>query len=99
LNKRLDAITRRKQALIAKAERERGELAAACARIRSPFAATSTLLGVGRTLKSHPLIAAAVSSLLVSGYAGKLARSSGQLLRLWKLTVPIWQWWKTRRKG
>ena len=96
MNRRLQAIIQRKHALIEKAERERAELVAACARIRSPFATTSTLFGVGRTLRTHPLIAAAISSFLVSGYAGKLAKSSGQFLRLWKLTVPIWHWWKNR---
>jgi hypothetical protein len=96
LSKRLDEIIRRKRFLIEKAERERIELGAACAAIRSPLTITATLYGLGRLLKAYPLIATAVSSLLVSGYTGKVVKSSGQLLRLWKLTVPIRQWWKNR---
>ena len=99
MSNRLEEIARRKQALIDKARRERAELAAACDRIRSPFDITSTLLGIGRTLKTHPIIAAAVSSFLVSGYAGKLLKSSGELLHLWKLAHPLWDWWRKKRKG
>jgi hypothetical protein len=96
---RLEEIARRKQALVDKAGRERAELAAACDRIRSPFDVTSTLLGIGRTLKTHPIIAAGISSFLVSGYAGKLLKSSGELFKLWRLVLPIWHWWTKRRKA
>ena len=99
MTNRLEEIARRKQVLIEKAERERDELAAACAEIHPPLSVTLTLLGVGRALRTHPIIAAALSSFLVSGYAGKLLRSSGELLRLWKLTQPLWQWWQQKRKG
>ena len=98
MSNRLEEIARRKHALVEKAGRERADLAAACARIRAPFDVTSTLLGIGRTLKTHPIIAAGISSFLVSGYAGKLLKSSGELLRLWKLALPIWTWWRKRRK-
>ena len=97
MSKRLEEIARRKQALVDKAGRERAELAAACDRIRSPFEVTSTLLGIGRTLRTHPIIAAGISSFLVSGYAGKLLKSTGELLKLWKLAQPLWKWWQTRR--
>jgi hypothetical protein len=96
---RLEEIARRKQALVDKAGRERAELAAACDRIRSPFEVTSTLLGIGRTLRTHPIIAAGISSFLVSGYAGRLLKSTGELLKLWKLARSIWGWWKNKRKG
>jgi hypothetical protein len=99
VSNRLEEIARRKQALVEKAGRERAELAAACDEIRSPLDVTSTLLGIGRTLKTHPIIAAGISSLLVSGYAGKLLKSSAELLRLWKLTRPLWDWWRKKRRG
>ena len=99
MTNRLEEIARRKQALVDKAGRERAELAAACDRIRSPFEVTSTLLGIGRTLRTHPIIAAGISSFLVSGYAGRLLKSTGELLKLWKLARPIWGWWKNKRKG
>lgn len=99
MTNRLEEIARRKQTLVEKAARERAELAAAWDRIRSPFDVTSTLLGLGRTLKTHPIIAAGISSFLVSGYAGKLLKSTGELLKLWKLALPIWRWWRGKRKG
>ena len=98
MNNRLEEIARRKQALVEKAGRERAELAAACDRIRAPFDVTSTVLGIGRTLKTHPIIAAGISSFLVSGYAGKLLKSTGELLKLWRLARPLWNWWRKRRK-
>ena len=85
--------------LIEKAGRERDEMAAACEEIRSPLGVAATLLGVGRMLRTHPIIAAALSSFLVSGYASNLLKSSGELLRLWKLSRPLWQWWRGRRKA
>jgi hypothetical protein len=98
VSSRLEEIARRKRALVEKAGRERAELAAACDEVRSPLDITSTLLGIGRTLKTHPIIAAGISSFLVSGYAGKLLKSSGEILRLWKLARPLWDWWR-KRKG
>ena len=99
MSNRLEEIARGKQALVEKAGRERAELAAACDKIRAPFDVTSTLLGIGRTLKTHPIIAAGISSFLVSGYAGKLLKSSGELLKLWRLVLPIWHWWTKRREA
>ena len=99
MSDRLEDIARRKQALVEKAGRERAELAAACDRIRSPFDITSTLLGIGRTLKTHPIIAAGISSFLVSGYAGRLLKSTGEVVKLWRLVLPIWHWWTKRRKS
>jgi hypothetical protein len=58
---------------------------------------SSTVLGLGRTLKTHPIIAAGLSSFLVSGYASKLLKSSLEALQLWKLAQPIWTWWRKRR--
>lgn len=99
MSKRLEDIARRKLALIDKAARERANLAAASANIRSSLDVSSTLIGIGRALRTHPLIAAGASSFLVSGYAGKLAKSAGALLKLWKLALPIWAWWTKRRKA
>ena len=99
MSNRLEEIARRKQALVDRAARERDELAAACNRIRSPFDVTSTLVGIGRVLKTHPIIAAGISSFLVSGYAGKLLKSSAEVLKLWKLALPIWGWWRGRHKA
>jgi hypothetical protein len=98
VSRRLEEIARRKQALIEKAGRERDELAAAYDRIHAPLELTSTLIGIGRTLKSHPIIAAGISSLLVSGYASKLLKSSGDLLRLWRVAWPLWSRWRATRK-
>lgn len=98
MSKRLLEIARRKQSLLDRASRERAQLRAACEEIRAPFDVTATLIGVGRMLRTHPVIAAGVSSFLVSGYAGKLLKSTGEFFKLWRLARPLWLWWKGRRK-
>ena len=97
MTSRLEEIARRKQALIDKAAQERAHLARSYANLKSPFDLSSTVLGIGRTLKTHPIVAAGLSSFLVSGYAGKLLKSSIEALQLWKLAQPIWNWWRKRR--
>ncbi len=96
MSNRLAEIAQRKQALIDRAARERADLATAFNKIRAPINIGATLLGLGRTLKTHPIIAAGISSFLVSGYAGKLLKSTGELVGLWKLARPIWDWWRRR---
>jgi len=97
--RRLEEIARRKKALIDKAAQERADVARSFADLKSPFDISSTVLGIGRTLKTHPIVAAGLSSFLVSGYAGKLLRSSIEVLQLWKLAQPIWNWWRKRRNN
>lgn len=99
MSRRLEDIARRKQVLIEQSARQREELASIYQKIRAPLDVGGTLMGVGRALKTHPLIAAGISSFLVSGYAGKLLRSTGELVRLWRLVLPVWAWWRSRRKG
>ncbi len=98
MGKRLEEIARRKQSLVDKANRERAELAAACSEIRAPFDVTTTLVGIGRMLRTHPIIAAGVSSFLISGYAGKLLKPTGEIVKLWRLGRPLWNWWRSKRK-
>jgi hypothetical protein len=98
VNKRFEELARRKQALINRCADQRAELSALCERVRSPFDLSGTLLGVGRMLRTHPMIAAGVSSLLVSGYAGRLLKSAGEIVKLWRLALPLWGWWTKRRK-
>ncbi|MBM2806622.1 MAG: hypothetical protein HW419_4515 [Deltaproteobacteria bacterium] len=97
MTSRLEDIARRKQALIDKAAGERADLARIYGELKSPLAIGSTLLGIGRALKTHPIVAAGVSSFLVSGYAGKLLKSTGELLKVWHLARPLWDWWRKRR--
>ena len=99
MSKRFEELARRKQTLLAQCARERAELSAALDRIHRPLDVGATLLAVGRTLKAHPMIAAGISSLLVSGYAGKLMKSAGELFKLWRLVLPIWGWWTKRRRN
>lgn len=96
---RLEDIARRKQALIDKAAQERAHLARSYADLKTPFDISGTVLGIGRALKTHPIVAAGLSSFLVSGYAGKALRSASEVLQLWKLARPIWSWWRGKRKG
>ena len=95
---RFEEIARRKQALIDKAAQERANMARSYADLISPFNMSTTVLGIGRALKTHPIVAAGLSSFLVSGYAGKALRSASEVLQLWKLALPIWSWLRKRRK-
>ncbi len=95
---RLEELARRKQALIDKAAQERTEVARNYANLKSPFDVKSRVFGISRVLKTYPIVAAGLSSLLVSGYAGKAVRSSGQLLPVLKLALPIWSWLRKRGK-
>lgn len=99
MNKRFADIARRKQALIEKAARERAELAAAYNRLRSPFDFSGTLAGIARTLKARPLITVGISSLLVSGLAGRVFRGVNQVLRVGRLALPLWVWWRKRHRS
>jgi hypothetical protein len=96
---RFEEIARRKQALIDKAAQERADLAGNYANLKSPFDLSSTVLGIGRALKTHPMVAAGLSSFLVSGYAVKLLKSTGEMLKLWHLSRPLWDWWRGKRKA
>ena len=95
---RFEEIARRKQTLIDKAAQERTDVARNYANLKSPFDMSTTVLGIGRVLKTHPIVAAGLSSFLVSGYAGKALKSVSEVLHLWKLAQPIWSWWRKRSK-
>jgi hypothetical protein len=99
VNNRLQEIARRKQILIDKATRERFELGKAYDSIRLPFGMSAPLLGIGRMLKSHPVITAGLSSVLVGGYASRLLRSVTQLFKLWRIVLPLRAWWTKRGKA
>lgn len=98
MNNRLEEIARRKRALVERCAEERAELSHAYRQIRSPLQLSTALVGVSRFLKTYPLLAAGISSLLVSGYGSKLTRSTGELLKLWRMVLPIW-YWITKRRG
>ncbi|HEX9454531.1 MAG TPA: hypothetical protein VGA27_09230 [Candidatus Binatia bacterium] len=99
MSKRLVEIAERKRVLIEKARRERAELATAYDKIRSPIEFSGTMLTLWRSVKSHPLVSAGISTFFVTGYAGKLLRSSGKVFKLWKVARPVWGWWKKRRRS
>jgi hypothetical protein len=96
-SKRFEDLARRKQALIARAAHERAELGVAYENLCSSFNINQVLFGIGHTLKAHPLITAGISSVLVSGMAGKLLRGAGQAVALSRLALPLWSWLKSRR--
>jgi hypothetical protein len=52
------------------------------------------VLRLTQVLKSHPIAAAGISSLLASGYGGTALRLTGKGLTLWRLLRPVRAWWK-----
>ncbi|HSE86681.1 MAG TPA: hypothetical protein VLJ79_10700 [Candidatus Binatia bacterium] len=98
MSNRFEEIARRKQILVDQCARDREELAANCHRIRLPASLGVGLMVLGKTLKSYPILVAGISSLLVSGYGGKLAKSTGKLLGLGRAILPLWSWWTRRGK-
>lgn len=98
MSNRLAEIAQRKRALVERCAEERAELRSAYRQIHSPLQLSTALIGISRVLKTYPLLAAGISSLLVSGYGSKLTRSTTDLLKLWRMVVPLWQWF-TKRKG
>jgi hypothetical protein len=97
MTSRLEEIARRKQELSAKAAGERAELARIYGGIKSPLSIGPRLAGIGRALKTHPIIAVGLSSFLVSGYGGKLLKSTTGVFKVWHLARPLWGWWRKRR--
>jgi hypothetical protein len=98
VNSRLQEIARRKQDLIDKAARERYDLAKAYDGLRLPFGMSAPLLGIGRMLKTHPVVSAGLSSVLVGGFASRLLRPVTELFKLWRVVLPLWAWWQKRGK-
>ncbi|MBM4264522.1 MAG: hypothetical protein FJ145_24230 [Deltaproteobacteria bacterium] len=92
MSNRLEEIARRKRALIERCAEERAQLSNSYRQIHSPLQLSTALVGVSRVLKTYPLLAAGISSLLVSGYGSKLTRSAADLLKLWRMVVPVWVW-------
>jgi hypothetical protein len=98
-SKHFGDLARRKQTLIAKAAHERAEIAAAFKQLPSPFDFNQAVSGIGHTLKAHPMITAGISSVLVSGFAGKLFKGAGQIVSLSRMALPLMAWWSQRRKS
>jgi hypothetical protein len=98
VNKRFEDIARRKQALVDKAARERAELGAVCRELRSPFDFSRTIAGIGRALTARPMVTAGISGLLVTGLAGRLFRGARQVFKIGRVALPLWVWWRRRRK-
>ena len=98
MSKRLEELQRRKEELIGECAEERFEVAAAFSNVKSSLTLSAALHGLGRILRTHPMIAAGISSLLASGYAGRLTKSGSDLLRLLRFARPLWSWWSARRR-
>jgi hypothetical protein len=98
-HKTLEELTRRKQALIIRAADERAQIAATCGEIRASLDFSQKFSWIARTLRTHPLVAAGISSVLVGGLAGKLVRGAGRAVALSRLVLPLWSWLNSRRKA
>jgi hypothetical protein len=98
VNRRLQEIAERKQILIDKAARERNDFGNLYGRLRLPLGMSAPLLGIVRMLKTHPVVTAGLSSVLVGGYASRLLRSATEFFKLWRVVLPLWGWWQKRGK-
>lgn len=98
MSRSLQELARRKQTLIVQAAQERAEVAAACRKLQASLDFKQALAGFGRTLKAHPMLAAGASSFVASGLAGKLLKGGAQFAAMARVAVPLWTWWKRRRK-
>jgi hypothetical protein len=98
VNRRLQEIVHRKQILIEKAARERNELGKVYAGLRLPLGMSAPLLGIVRVLKTHPVVSAGLSSVLVGGFASRLLKPVTEVFKLWRIVPPIWAWWQKRGK-
>jgi hypothetical protein len=97
VSRRLQEIARRKALLVERCARQRDELGARFREIRHPLELGGLIFRLTRVLKSHPIAAAGISSLLASGYAGNALRLTGKGLALWRLVRPVWAWWQKHR--
>jgi hypothetical protein len=96
--RRLEEIARRKRILTAQAAQDRAEVAAAYQKLHLSLDLKRNLLGVGRTLKAHPMLTAGASTVLASGLAGHLVKGAAQAVAITRVAMPLWSWWKQRRK-
>ena len=99
MNRRLENLERRKQNLIARCAQEREEVANGFERCRPHLDLTKTLASLGNSLKSHPLLVAGASGLLMSGRARSMSLLALEVVGLWRAIGPLWSWWKKRRSG
>lgn len=98
MSKRLEELARRKQALIEKAAAERLQIASAYKRIPAPLDVSALLFRIGRTLRTHPLVVAGISSFVISGLSKKLLKVGRLVLGLRRVILPVWSWWLERRR-
>jgi len=66
MNKRLQAIKRRQEALIARAATQRNDIAGAVSRWRQPLRIADEVTATVRRLRFHPVLAAVGQSLLLT---------------------------------
>ena len=100
MSKRLEEIARRKQGLIERRARSARDLATACQRAPLAFQfERDKFWALAGTLKTHPLIAAGISSFLVSGLCRKTSQDRRAVLSnsgAWRCR--FWAWWRKRRR-
>ena len=78
--------------------RRRLHVAAAYQKLQSSLDLKQNLLGIGRTLKAHPVLTAGASTVLASGLAGHLVKGAAQIAAITRVAMPLWSWWQQRRK-
>ncbi|HXG52066.1 MAG TPA: hypothetical protein VNN77_11755 [candidate division Zixibacteria bacterium] len=97
MNSRLKELAARREALVARCDRDRAALAAAWREARRSLTWSGVLGAAGRFLGTHPILLAALSALFVGSYRRKVRRASSSVVQAWKLAYPLWRWWRDRR--
>jgi len=81
---RMMEVARRKERLIARAARERAQIAAATRRWEQPLGVVDQALAAGRYLRAHPLLLVALVAAVVALQRRNLLRWAGRGFTAWR---------------
>ena len=85
-------LTRRKERLIARADAQRRELAAAFRDLERPIAAVDRAMAAGRFLRAHPVLVAAIIAALIVFRRRSLMGLAARGLAAWRTWRAVAPW-------
>jgi len=89
-------IARRKERLTARAEAERGAIAASVEGLRAPIAVADRALAVARFFREHPLLLAAAIAVVTALRRRNPIGLVGRGLAVWRAWRLLASWWGKR---